>query len=654
MVGDMYIPNIQNIDTSTLSNAPGNLQANPAYDQQFSMSTIPTTSLSQEEEEEEKRRRALLLGMGVPLLGSLAVDGMPEAGYVPTVEGSPQVGSVPTVEGTPNPEAGLMGQSLYTSPTTMAPQLPFPATVSPLPTSTVTLPPPNHPYHPGNPPTPSPKPKGCSLALIIAAIIIPILILLSFIGLGLTLLAPSITLSGSTTVSQGGTFTLQGSHFIPGSSVSLTLDDTIPIYFASRSLPEQTLHTANRSMQLLALDSLLTRQIALSNNTITVGGDGTFSVHITANSGWSLGEHTITATESPTHRSTSLDFTIYAAGTTPTPTPSQTLSPTPTTTLTPTNAGLSCVNPSTLSLGPVMQGSNQPVSAQVSLCASGTGNVNWMAAWDQNAAPWLQLDHTSGQISAPGQTQVMVSAVASNLAPGSYTVTVAFTSQPDNTAQSLQVTFTVQGGCISGNPATLHFNGVANVSDPASQTVSITNCGPAGSWSGIVQTGNGGNWLFVNTASGTLNSGASNKVTISASNLKAQLAAGTYTGTVTFKIGSGTFIVHVTLTVTTAPTLSVKPRTIFANQQCQLGPASGNWLCSVSLTNNSNALSLHWSATSSGINGIHFNQSNGTLAPGQTIQVQFSVPLSVCPIKGMLSFTGPANTANVEWYCTAE
>ena len=652
MVGDMYIPNIQHIDTSTLSNAPGNLQANPAYDQQFSMSTIPTTSLSQEEEEEEKRRRALLLGMGMPLLGSLAVDGMPEVGHVPTVDGSPQFGSVPTVEGTPNPEAGLMGQSWYSSPTTMAPQFPFPATVSPLPTSTVTLPPPNHPYHPGNPPTPSPKPKGCSLALIIAAIIIPILILLSFIGLGLTLFAPSITLSGSTTVSQGGTFTLQGSHFIPGSSVSLTLDDTIPIYFASRSLPEQTLNTANRSMQLLALDSLMTRQIALSNNTITVGGDGTFSVHITANSGWSLGEHTITATESPTHRSTSLDFTIYAAGTTPTPTPSQTLSPTPTTTLTPTNAGLSCVNPSTLSLGPVMQGSNQPVSAQVSLCASGTGNVNWMAAWDQNAAPWLQLDHTSGQISAPGQTQVMVSAVASNLAPGSYTVTVAFTSQPDNTAQSLQVTFTVQGGCISGNPATLNFNGVANVSDPASQTVSITNCGPAGSWSGIAQTGNGGNWLFVNTASGTLNSGASNKVTISASNLKAQLAAGTYTGTVTFKIGSGTFIVHVTLTVTTAPTLSVKPRTISANQQCQLEPASSKWLCSVSLINNSNSTSLPWTASSS-LSDITISPSSGIIKAAQSSSVQFSIPQSDCSTrgKGTITFTGPANAVTVVWNC---
>src|SRR3989449_689681 len=139
------------------------------------------------------------------------------------------------------------------------------------------------------------------------------------------------------------------------------------------------------------------------------------------------------------------------AGTTPTPTtigtasltPSLTASPSPSTTLTPTATatlpGLSCVNPSTLSLGPVIQGYNQPVSAQVTLCTSGTGTVNWTATWDQNAASWLHLDQTSGQISASGQAQVTVSALASNLAPGSYSATLAFTSQPDNSTKSLQI-----------------------------------------------------------------------------------------------------------------------------------------------------------------------------------------------------------------------
>ena len=209
----------------------------------------------------------------------------------------------------------------------------------------------------------------------------------------------------------------------------------------------------------------------------------------------------------------------------------------------------------------------------------------------------------------------------------------------------------MQGGCASGNPNTLNYSGVANVSDPVAQTVIITNCGPAGAWSAATQTNNGGNWLFASPTSGTLNAGATHNVTITASNLKAQLAAGTYTGSVFFKLGAGTFTVHVTLTDMPAPTLSGTPTLIFANRQCKPDQTGGLWVCYVSLTNTSTNLSLGWSATSSGINGVNFNPSRGTLSPGQTISVQITVPISDCPTKGTLTFTGPGNAVNVEWYC---
>jgi Viral BACON domain len=560
------------------------------------------------------------------------------------------MGGVPTVQGTPYPPAGSMGQGLYSSPTVMAPQLPSSMPVLPFPDTTGTLHHPNHPHHPH---PPNPKPHGCSLVFIIAAIIIPILIILSFFGLGLTLFAPSLSLRGSTSIVQGGTFTLHGSHFIPGSSVTLTLDDTIPLYFSSRSYPIQSAHMANTSMQILTLDAQLAQRLTFSGNTVSIGVNGTFAVTITANPDWAIGKHTIKASESPIHRSTSIDFTIYKAGSTPTPTTTGNTSPTPspTTTLTPTLPGLSCVNPASLSLGPIIQSSNQPVSTQVRLCTIGTGTVNWTATWDQNAAPWLHLNHTSGQISAPGQAQVIVSALASNLAPGSYPVTLAFTSQPDNSTISLRITFTVQGGCASGNPNTLSFFGVANVSDPGAKTVAITNCGPAGTWAEATQTNKGGNWLFTNPTTGLLNAGTSSNVTINASNLKAQLAAGTYTGNITFKIGSGTFTLHVTLTVIPAPTLSVTPTTIFANQQCTL-EQTGNWLCSVLLTNNSKTLSLNWAATSS-IKNISISPSKGKLLPGQSNSVQFSILQSDCSSsgKGTLTFTGPGNAVSVAWNC---
>jgi hypothetical protein len=651
---ELQIPDVQDMQTATSASIPGNSTPYGVYNQQSFTSDTPTASLNQEEEEKERRRRAAILGMGVPLLGDLAVEGQPNAGSVPIVQGTPQVASVPTVQGTPLPLAGSIGQGFYANPTIMAPQLPISMPVSPFPTTTPTL---HHPHPPHPPQPPHHKPHGCSLAFIIAAISIPVLIILSFLGLGLTVFAPSLSLSGSTNVVQGGTFTLHGNHFIPGSSVTLTLDDTIPLYFSSRSLPVQSAYTANTAMQIFRMDTQQAEQLPLSRNIVSAGGDGTFAVTITANPDWSIGKHTIKATESLTHRSANLYFTIYLAGTTPTPTPfpTGTASPSPTTTLTPTATstlpGLSCVNPSSLSLGPVSQGYNQAVSAQVTLCATGRGKVNWTATWDQNAAHWLQLDRTSGQISAPGQTQVNVSALASNLAPGSYSVTLTFTSQPDNTTKSLPVSFMVQAGCVTGNPNKLSDSGVANVSDPAAQTVTITNCGPPGTWSASTQTNDGANWLFANPTTNTLNAGATDNVTITASNLKAQLAAGTYTGSVTFKIGSGTFQVNVTLTV--MPFLTVKPTIILVNKpQCTFHPANGLWKCSVSLTNNSNTLDLNWSATS-GIKGITFKPSSGTLPAGHTIPVQISIPQIDCSTIGnkILTFKGPTNTVNVAWNC---
>ena len=436
----------------------------------------------------------------------------------------------------------------------------------------------------------------------------PVLIILSFLGLGLTLFAPSLSLSGSTTVVQGGTFTLHGSHFMPGSSVTLTLDDTIPLYFSSRSLPIQTAHTANTTMQILGMDTQSAQQLNFSNNTVSVGGDGTFAVTITANPGWSIGKHTIKASESPTHRSTSLNFTIYLAGTTPGPTTTGGTSPTPSPTGSCFTNSITYYDANT----DVYDYASriklcQPIFTFTWSCNSRIETTSLSAGYAMhNRYRNSKLDSYLGSkcgTLGPSQSnfwanfsswtrQVIVSALASNLTPGNYSVTVAFSSQPDNKTQSLQVAFTVQGGCASGNPNTLSYSGVANTSDAGSQTVTITNCGPTGSWSASTQTNNGGNWLFANPTSGTLNAGTSNNVTITASNLKAQLAAGTYTGNVTFKIGTGTFTVRVTLTVMSAPILSGTP----TNQQC-IPNNAGYYICYVSLTNNSNTLNLKWFAS---------------------------------------------------------
>ena len=101
MASDFLMQEVQDIDTAMIANVSGNFQPDAAHNQQSNIGNIPITLLSlEEEEEEERRRRAALLGMEAPLLGSLAVEGIPNAGNVPMVEGTPQMGEVPTVQGT--------------------------------------------------------------------------------------------------------------------------------------------------------------------------------------------------------------------------------------------------------------------------------------------------------------------------------------------------------------------------------------------------------------------------------------------------------------------------------------------------------------------------------------------------------------------------
>lgn len=430
------------------------------------MATMPLSTLEEKEEEEERRRRAAMAG--IPLL---LADMQPLAENAPMVQGTPQLSSVPSVQGTPQASsagsvpvpthlpAGSMGEVFHAAATQMIPALPAPSPVphAPHPSSAGHTPHYPHPHHLHH------APRGRAPIWLIGAIIIPVLLILSFIGLGLTLFAPTLSLSGSSSVEAGGILSLHGSHFLPGSTVTLTLDDSMPLYFANGGSGVLSGDFAN-SMQPLSTSVEQAYRVPASSNTVTVGGDGTFDVNIHVSKSWSTGQHTIHATESLSHRSAELTFTIYLPGTIPSPSaspttgasPSATVSPTGSATTTP--AGLSCINPSSISLGPVSERYTQAVSSKVTLCTAGIGTVNWTASWNQGRAPWFQLDHTSGQITAPGQAQITVSALAGNLTPGSYSATVTFSSQSNNAPESLSVSFTVQAGSVTQAlpmPATL-------------------------------------------------------------------------------------------------------------------------------------------------------------------------------------------------------
>jgi Viral BACON domain len=645
-------------------------------------------------DDEEKKRRAAMIGFGLPFLGNQSL-----ANHVPMAQGAPQPAQVPFVQGTPQalqepssaaghvlegPHLGAAPHSTLSAQPPISPHVSHPTTPLHLLHSSSH---PGHSHHQQHPVSPHHhRTHGHARHRVVAAIVAPIIIIVTVIGAGFTVWAPVLSLSGGTDVVQGGTLHLHGSNFIPGSSVTLTLDGTTPLYYTHQHslIQIQALH-APRSIDASAMipthDGL---SFSLLSNTIKVAGNGTFNALIPIDLSWHLGRHTIRASEAITQRSTELAFTIYLPGTLPTPAPSGTASlsptahpktaptlspsptdspfpkgsPTPTATSstgspTPTStlAGLSCVNPSSVSLGPVSEGYNQPASAAVTLCTKGSGTVSWNATWDTNSASWLQLDASSGQIQAPGQAQINVRALATQLNPGNYTASVTFRSQPNNSTITLNVTFTVQAGCINAAPQTLNFTGVAGMSDPPTQSVTIGNCGAVGTWSESTVMDNGANWLSINSTGNTLNGGATSNLTVTASNLNANLPPGTYSGKLLFRLGSASSTVSVTLTVQAPPTLAVNPGSIYANQQCSSSQA-GAWVCYVSLTNNSNNLSLSWSASSTGVPGISFKPSSDTIAPGQTERVEIIVPYNNCQTSTSLIFTGPANTVNVPWTCT--
>lgn len=417
------------------------------------------------------------------------------------------------------------------------------------------------------------------------------------------------------------------------------------------------------SLPALEIATVDNSQVSTTNNAVTVGIDGTFKVTFTIDQHWKTGQHTIRASERFSPRSASITITVHRTGETPAPSPSVTVTDTPSPTVSPsvtaspssTPSTLSCINPGSVALGPVSENYAQAVSTQIALCASGSGVVNWTANWNQNQASWLKLGDSSGQVLAPGQQQITVSALATNLKAGNYSAVVTFSSRQGAAIETLNVSFTVQTGCIHTSQQAYRFTGVAGISDPQSQTITISNCGIVGTWSTSVSTSNNVHWLSIAPAGGGFNVGATQSATISASILNAQLGAGTYNGTILFAIGSNQVTVSVTLIVQAAPKIIVvspNPPSFYANQQCTLNQNLKSWICIASISNSSRSLSLSWRSSSSGVPNITFKPSSATLPPGGGERVIITVPENSCQTPTILSFVGPANTANISWSCS--
>ncbi len=654
------------LDARTIASTPIPDSADQRLGEQ---DVLDYTTLSAQADEEEQRRRAALL----PLLA----DGRLLAEQVPSVQGAPQFRNELMVHGTPQPGStpppatsqtyGPVGHSADPTVRSGPPARPLhyygiPTHHLPSMQGSSKSPFPRQPSLASRPPR-----SGCVVWLII--LIIPLLILAGTFAVGATLLAPTLSLSGGRSVALGGSLELYGSGFIPGSTVILTLDGAIPLYYTNQQTLQRAFHRVNYRTEM-AVDMMAQLQLPTASNTLTVGSNGTFDVTIVANEQWGAGTHTIRAAEQFTLRGATLQFTTYQSGTTPlatptptitattTSTPTQTATPTaipspkPTSTLPPTSTprlGLSGVTPGNVTLGPVSDGSTQAVSTQVMLNTTGSTLVQWHAVWNQGQAPWLQLDRTSGQIQAPTAQPITISAVAKGLGAGTYKTTIVFTSPQSSKSLTLAVSLIVQAGCVNVTPATLSFTATVGTSESSSQPVVVSNCGTAGTWAASATTDTDANWLSISPTGGNLQGGTTQQARVAVS--VAQLGAGTYHGKLLFTRGSGQFVVYVTLTVQALPVLNVSLTSISASKNCTFNQA-GYWVCFETLSSGQNSqANLNWTTASSGFQGITFSPAAGTLVTGQSIQVEVDVPRIPCETTATLTFTGPANSINVSVTC---
>jgi uncharacterized membrane protein len=352
-----------------------------------------------------------------------------------------------------------------------------------------------------------------------------ILVILGTIGGLFFGLPPAISLVGSSTVVSGGTLHLQGNHFVPDSNVTLLLDGSIPL-FANGNSSSNVIARRAASNTGLSLSSLSSVAIATSNTSLKAGGLGSFDITLPVNTSWSLGRHTIRATESIGGRSTALTFTIEAA-------PAKLV-----------------VKPQVLDFGKLEIGTRAILSVAVS--NGGQQSLNWQASVKN--ASWLSLQPASGTIQSNASSQfIYVTGDTSQLKVGIYTATLKISSNGGMAQVSVKLEVTPASPKPTAKlvvmPTALDF-GSLDTGTQLTRSVQVSNTGTAAlKWT--AGTGNA-NWVTLDSTSQTIQPGAKPdtiNVTVDTTNL----SPGTQTATVTINSNGGKAQVTITVVVNVPP-----------------------------------------------------------------------------------------------------
>ncbi len=211
---------------------------------------------------------------------------------------------------------------------------------------------------------------------------------------------------------------------------------------------------------------------------------------------------------------------------------------------------------------------SDPAPLTVSITNAGLGTLSGLAigaiSYGAGGSGWL----TASLSGATAPATLTLTAAKGSLAAGTYTATVPVQAAgASNTPQNVTVTLTIAAApTIVLSPAAATFTDTLLTTDPASQTVTVSNSGGALAdlTVGTISYGAGGSgWLTASLG------GAAAPATLTLTAAKGSLAAGTYTATVPVQsasAGNSPQNLSVTFTIAPAPNIALSsPSVVFTD-----------------------------------------------------------------------------------------
>src|SRR6266702_3075170 len=562
---------------------------------------------------------------GMMLLAGQIAEGQAPAGNVPMVQGTPQVSGVPAVQGTPAMPAHPAGaQALYHNAPASAPTAPSA--------------PPAHPLHHLRPGRHKLRPHGIAQHLLVAAVVVVVIATTAATG-ALAIFRPTLSLNVNGGITPGGTIQLHGQNFHPGSSVTLTLDQGVPlssIGHGNVGVASYGSGFANVLQMSVAVEH--SQQATTQNTSIPVSIQGTFNAMIQVDQNWSAGVHTIHATDRVLWRTADLQFAIP-----------------------PAQAKLLVTPSSILDFGSLETG--RKVVLPVIVGNIGGRQLHWTA--DVGSTPWLQIQPASGML-LPGNHEQVVNIVAdaSNLNAKNYSAILHITSDAGEARITAKLKVIPPGSGSSAkaildvNPASLDF-GTRIVPAQVNMNVTVANTGTQTlNWS--ADTGNA-SWLKLSSSSGKIQPGGLPQI-LSVTADTTQLAAGNHSAMLNIKSNGGNKQVAITVVVKgatptptptpTGTTPTTSPAVLAVNPAGldfgKMDPGTTKTLQET--VSDSGGQSLTWNVDTGGTNWLSVDTGNGTVQPGgnQTINVKADTSnLSPGPYSATLNFTSNGGNASV-------